>query len=150
EQLISPVKSLESYLSDSVSKYRFSALLLGAFAAAALTVTVVGVYGVISYFVSQRTHEISVRLMLGAQKYDILKLAVRQGLTLILIGLAAGLIGAYSLAQTTSLLLYGLRATDPLTFILTAAGLTLIGLFGCWFPAWRATKVDPMVALRGE
>jgi putative ABC transport system permease protein len=150
EQLINPIKSLESDLSDSVSRRRFSALLLGVFAVVAVVVTVVGVYGVISHLVGQRTHEIGVRIMLGAQNSDILKLAVGQGLSLILIGIGAGLIGAYALTRITSLLLYRVRAADPLTFALTALLLALIALLACWIPARRATKVDPMAALRSE
>lgn len=144
------VKSMEEYLSASVAAPRFSTTLLSIFAAVALVLTIVGLYGVMSYSVAQRTNEIGIRLALGAQTRDVLLMVVRQGSTLILLGLVIGLAGAYALTRLIASLLFGVTAKDPLTFVAVAVLLGVVALMACYIPAWRATKVDPMEALRCE
>jgi putative ABC transport system permease protein len=144
------VKSMEDYLSTSVAAPRFNTTLLSIFAAVALVLTVVGLYGVMSYSVAQRTNEIGIRLALGAQSRDVLMMIVKQGSTLILLGLAIGLLGAFALMRLIASLLFGVTAKDPFTFVAVAALLALVALLACYVPAWRATKVDPMEALRCE
>jgi putative ABC transport system permease protein len=144
------VKTMEEYLSASVAKPRFNSTLLSIFAAVALVLTVVGLYGVMSYSVAQRTNEIGIRLALGAQGRDVLLMIVKQGSKLILIGLAIGLLGAYALTRLLASLLFGVTAKDPFTFAAVALVLGLVALLACYVPAWRATKVDPMEALRCE
>ena len=144
------VKSMEEYLSASVAAPRFNTTLLTIFAAVALVLTIVGLYGVMSYSVAQRTNEIGIRLALGAQSRDVLLMIVKQGSFLILLGLAIGLAGAYAATRVIASLLFGVTAKDPFTFAAVAALLALVALFACYVPAWRATKVDPMEALRCE
>ena len=144
------VKTMDEYLSSSVATPRFNTTLLSIFALVALILTIVGLYGVMSYSVAQRTNEIGIRLALGAQTRDVILLIVRQGLRLILLGLAFGLVGAFAVTRVISNLLFGVTAKDPLTFIVVALALALVGLFACYIPALRATRVDPMEALRCE
>jgi putative ABC transport system permease protein len=124
--------------------------LLSIFAGVALVLTLVGLYGVMSYSVAQRTNEIGIRLALGAQPRDVLLMIVKQGSQLIVVGLAIGLLGAYALTRWISSLLFGVTAKDPFTFVAAAAVLALVALLACYVPAWRATKVDPLEALRYE
>lgn len=142
------VKSMEEYLSASVAAPRFNTTLLSIFAIVALVLTVVGLYGVMSYSVAQRTNEIGIRLALGAQSRDVVLMIVKQGSLLIGLGLAIGLAGAYALTRLISSLLFGVTAKDPYTFIAVAVLLAGVALLACYLPAWRATKVDPMEALR--
>jgi len=124
--------------------------LLGVFAAIALILTSVGIYGVISYSVAQRTQEIGVRIALGAQSRDVITLVLKTGMRLVLMGIVIGSAGAFTLTRWMRSLLFDISATDSLTFILTALLLTTIALLACYIPARRATKVDPMVALRTD
>jgi putative ABC transport system permease protein len=144
------VKTLDQYVSGAVAHQRFSALLLLLFAVLSLLLTAVGLYGVISYSVTQRTHEIGVRRALGAQTHDVLKLVVKQGMKLTLIGALLGLGGALALTRLLQTLLFGVSATDPLTFAVIVLLLIAVALLACWVPARRAAKVDPMTALRFE
>jgi len=144
------VKTMDEYIAGSVAAPRFNTTLLSIFAAVALVLTVIGLYGVMSYSVAQRTNEIGIRMALGAQTRDVLKLIVKQGVTLVLIGLALGLGGALALTRLLSTLLFGVGTKDPVTFVAIAALLSLVALLACYVPAWRATKVDPLVALRYE
>jgi len=124
--------------------------MLGAFAAFAVILAAIGVYGVMSYLVTQGTRDIAIRVALGAQESNILRLVVRQGMTLAIIGIAAGLAGAFALSRVMSALLFGVSSRDAVTFAAVPAILAAIALLACYIPARRAIKVDPMVALRYE
>jgi macrolide transport system ATP-binding/permease protein len=142
------VKTLEQYRRDYLFIKRFQATLIGGFGLLALALASLGLYGALSYSVARRTQELGVRMALGARTGDVLRLVVGQGIRLIAIGVALGLAGAFAAARVLQSLLYGVSATDPLTFIVIALLLTFVGLLACWIPARRATNVDPLVALR--
>ncbi|MCI0488710.1 MAG: ABC transporter permease [Blastocatellia bacterium] len=150
DQPVSSIATLDEVLADSIADRRGLMFLLGVFAAVALALATVGIYGVISHSVSQRTREIGIRLALGAQPRDVLKLILRQGLLLILAGLGLGLTGAIGLTRLMSDLLFEVSTTDLITFISVPLILTVVALMACCVPARRATRVDPMVALRYE
>jgi len=144
------VRTLEETLSRSVAQPRFNTLLLAIFAGLALLLTAIGLYGVMAYSVTQRTRELGIRLALGAQRSNVLSLVIRQGMLLAGIGLGVGTVVAFALTRLMESFLFGVSATDPLTFGGIALLLTLVALIACVIPARRATKVDPMVALRYE
>ncbi len=150
EEPVSSYETMQQILSQSVASPKFRSVLLGAFAVLALLLAMAGVYGIMSYSVSQRQHEIGIRMALGAKKSDVLKMVVGQGLKLALIGVAIGIAGALALTRFLSSLLYGVKPTDPLTFIAVSLILLAVALVACYIPARRAAKVDPMVALRYE
>jgi len=148
DQPVSDIASMEHIVSESVARQRFSMLLLGIFAGLALVLAAVGIYGVMSYSVAQRTHEIGIRMALGAQKKDVLKLTIGQGLKLVLIGVAIGLGAAFILTRVIASLLFGVSATDPITFVAISLVLIGVAMLASLIPALRAMKVDPMFALR--
>ena len=150
EQAVFNVATMNQLLLDSISLRRFLMTLLGSFAAVALTLAAVGIYGVISYSVTQRTHEIGIRLALGANSRDVLKLVVGHGLWLALVGVSIGVAGALAATQLMTSLLYSVDAADPATFVSISLLLTLVALLASYIPALRAMRVDPMVALRHE
>ena len=149
-QAVHEQKTMDQILGDMTSQRRFNMILFGIFAAIALILAAVGIYGVISYTVAQRTHEIGVRIALGASGGAVLKLILRQGLVLAGVGVAIGVGTALLLTRLMASLLYGISATDPLTFVAVSAVLLVIALVSCLIPARRATRTDPMVALRYE
>jgi putative ABC transport system permease protein len=150
DQPIANVRTMEQILSASVAQPRIYMVLLSIFASVALILAAVGTYGVISYSVTQRTHEIGIRMALGAQPGDILKIVVGQGMILTILGILIGLAGAFGLTRVLSSLLYEVTATDPATFVAVPLFLAAVAFLACYIPARRATKVDPMVTLRYE
>jgi len=150
DQAVFNVRTMDDALSRSVAARRFSMILLAVFAMLALVLAAVGIYGVISYSVAQRTREVGIRMALGARRIDVIKLVVRDGLKLVLIGVGVGLAGALALTRLMTTLLFGVTPTDAVTYATVALGLVLVALIACCIPARRATKVDPLVALRFE
>jgi putative ABC transport system permease protein len=150
DQAVFNVRTMEQIVAQSVASRRFSMLLLTVFAVVALGLASLGIYGLMSYAVAQRTREIGVRMALGAQLSDVLKLVIGQGMKLALVGVALGLIASVAFTRTMKNLLFGVSATDPATFVAIALLLTLVALLACFVPTRRAAKVNPVTALRGE
>jgi len=144
------LRPMEEVVSRSISKQRLTMFLLTAFSALALVLSSVGIYGVISYLTGQRTHEIGVRVALGASSSDVLRMVLGEGMRITLIGVAIGLAAAFGLTRLITTIIYGVGATDPITFAAVAILLSAIALFACYIPARRAMRVDPMIALRYE
>ncbi len=141
---------MNEVIADSLAARRFSMILLDAFAAIALLLASVGLYGIISYLVGQRSHELGIRIALGAKPRDVLGLVLNQGMKMALGGVALGLVAALALTRLLTKMLYGVSATDPVTFAIITLLLTSVALLACLIPARRATKVDPLIALRYE
>jgi len=150
DQPVSNVRTLDQVFSAAISQERFQALLFGLFAALALLLACVGLYGVISYVVVQRTHEIGVRMALGAQPLDVLRLVIRQGMSLTLAGLVIGIVAGTFVTRVLTDMLFGVTPRDPLTFVGVPALLLVVALLACYIPARRATRIDPLIALRSE
>ena len=150
DQPVWDMKPMETMIADTLAERRFSMLLLGTFAGIALLLATIGIYGVISYLVSQRTREVGIRLALGARTEDVLKLVVGRGALLALGGVAIGLLGALAATQALSKMLFGVKATDPLTYVAVAFLLAFVAALASYLPARRAAAIDPMVALRYE
>jgi predicted permease len=149
-QPVTNIRTLDQIISDSIAQSRLNMLLMGLFGGLALILAAVGIYGLLSYAVTERTREIGTRMALGAQVPDVTKLVLKQGMTLALIGEVIGLVGAFALTRVIRGLLFGVAPTDAMTFIAVAAVLTSVALLACYFPARRAAKVDPLVALRHQ
>jgi predicted permease len=147
---LAAIATMDQLLADSLSRSRFTMLLLGIFSAVALVLAAVGIYGLIAYSVTQRTQELGIRIALGAQRHDVLRLVLGQGARLTLLGVALGLLAALAFARLLASMLFGVSATDPLTFVGVVALLGIVALLACFIPARRATRVDPIVALRYE
>jgi len=143
-------KTVEEYLNGTIAQPRFNTYLLGIFAALAMLLTAVGLYGVISYSVAQRTHELGIRMALGGQPSDMLRLIVGQGLRLAAYGVGIGLVAAFALTHFLSSMLFGISATDPISYVAVVGLLLVVVVVACYVPARRAMRVDPMVALRYE
>ena len=150
DQPVTEIKSMKQFVSESVFRPRVNTILLSVFATMALILAVVGIYGVISYSITQRTREMGIRLALGAQTRDVQAMVVGQGMRLSLTGVGIGVTGAFALTRVMRALLFGVSASDPLTYAVVALLLVVMSLVACYIPARRAAKVDPTVALRYE
>jgi len=150
ETPIAEIKTMERVVSESVSRRRFQMFIISVFGGVALLLAAIGIYGVVSYSVTERTNELGIRLALGAERRDVFRLVLKQGMIPVVMGLCVGLVAAFALARLIRSLLFGVSATDPATLAAIAVVLTIVALLACWIPARRATKVDPMTALRHQ
>jgi ABC-type antimicrobial peptide transport system permease subunit len=150
EQVVAGAQTMDEIISSSIAGRRFSMILLGSFALLALLLSSMGIYGVVSYLVGQQTREIGIRIALGAQRGDVMRLVLGDGVKMALTGVAVGLAAAVGLTRLMTSVLFGVSATDPLTFGGVALLLALVALAAAYIPARRATRVDPLVALRYE
>jgi ABC-type antimicrobial peptide transport system permease subunit len=144
------VTTVEQQLGEQTAARRFQTSLLSLFSLAALLLSAIGIYGLMHFFVAQRTNEIGVRMALGARQVNVLTLVFRQGLTLATAGIAVGILGAFALTRLLSTLLYSVTPTDPVTFTTAPAILLVVAALACWIPARRAARIDPMLALRHD
>ena len=149
-QPVSNIRSMEQRIGESLGSRRFTMLLIGVFASLALVLASIGIYGVVAYTVSERSHEIGVRLALGAQPRNVVAMLVGQGMTLAAGGAAAGIVLAIAITRVMTGLLFGVSATDPATFTVITAALALVAALACYLPARRATRVNPAIALRSD
>jgi len=145
---MSSVRTMEEWVSNNAAQPRLNAVLLGVFAAVAMLIAAIGIYGVLAYSVNQRTREIGLRMALGAPRAQVLRLIVREGMTVGAIGIAVGVVGALVLSRVLASLVFDVPGRDPLTYLAVASMLTLVALAACAIPARKASRVDPMVALR--
>jgi putative ABC transport system permease protein len=145
---MSSVRTMEEWVSNNAAQPRLNAVLLGVFAAVAMLIAAIGIYGVLAYSVNQRTREIGLRMALGAPRAQVLRLIVREGMTVGAIGIAVGVVGALVLSRVLASLVFDVPVRDPLTYLAVASMLTLVALAACAIPARKASRVDPMVALR--
>jgi putative ABC transport system permease protein len=150
DQTVADIDTMEHIVAEAVARQRFSMLLLGLFATLALLLASVGIYGVMSYSVAQRTHEIGIRIALGARRGDVLQMTIKQGLKLVGTGMIVGLAAAFLLTRVLQTLLFGISPTDPITFLGISLVLLAVAILASYIPALRATKVDPLVALRAQ
>jgi putative ABC transport system permease protein len=150
DQPVSNIDSMEHIVAGAVARQRFSMLLLAIFAGLALVLAAVGIYGVMSYSVAQQTREIGVRIALGAKRSDVLVMTVKNGLKLAAVGVLFGLVAAFVMTRVLTSLLFGVGATDPVTFMIVALVLITVATLASYIPALRATRVDPMIALRAQ
>jgi putative ABC transport system permease protein len=147
---VAKIRTMEQVIAEHTARQNFNTLLLTVFAVIALALASVGIYALMSYSVQQRTQEIGIRMALGGKQTDMQRMMLGQGMRLTAIGVVIGLAGAYGLMRVLAQLLFGVSATDPLTFVAVAVLLTTVAAFACWIPAYRATQVDPIIALRYE
>ena len=150
DQAVTSIRTMNELFARSTSESRFSLLLFSLFAALAVILASIGIYGVMATSVVQRTHEIGLRMALGAQKRDVLQLIIGQAMVLVVVGMAAGLLAAFALTRLMTTMLFGVSATDPITYVLIAVFFAAVAMIASYIPAWRATQVDPLVALRTE
>jgi putative ABC transport system permease protein len=150
QNVISNAQTMNEVIADSLAQRRCSMIVLGSFAAAALLLATLGIYGVVSYLVGQRTHELGIRVALGAKRADILRLVLGHGMKMTIAGIGIGLLAAFGLTRLIKTMLFGVSAADPVTFIAISVLLAVVAFLACYIPARRATKVDPLVALRSE
>jgi predicted permease len=150
DQPVADIDTMDHIVSEAIARQRFSMLLLGIFAGLALVLAAVGIYGVMSYSVAQRTHEIGIRMALGARRADVLRMTVKQGLQLVSVGMIVGLVAAFFLTRVLASLLFGISATDPITFLGISLVLLAVAIAASYIPALRATRVDPIIALRAQ
>jgi putative ABC transport system permease protein len=150
DQTVADIDSMDHIVAEAVARQRFSMLLLGLFAALALLLASIGIYGVMSYSVAQRTREIGIRIALGARRADVLQMTMKQALKLVGAGIMIGLAAAFLLTRVLASLLFGISATDPITFIGISVVLLAVAILASYVPALRATRVDPIVALRAQ